>query len=129
GASITPEFSPDIPLWLALGGRYVIANIRGGGEYGKAWHEAGRGRNRQRVFDDFCAVAKELVAQGYATRDRLAIRGISNGGLLTAACAVQRPELFAAAICELPLLDGLTLGTDPWSQALRPEYGDPVADA
>jgi prolyl oligopeptidase len=129
GASITPEFSPDIPLWLALGGRYVIANIRGGGEYGKAWHEAGRGRNRQRVFDDFCAVAEDLVARGLTTRDTLAIRGISNGGLLTAACAVQRPELFAAAVTELPLLDGLTLGTDPWSQALRPEYGDPVADA
>jgi prolyl oligopeptidase len=128
GASITPEFSPDIPLWLALGGRYVIANIRGGGEYGKAWYEAGRGRNRQRVFDDFCAVAEALVARGHTTRDRLAIRGISNGGLLTAACAVQRPDLFAAAVSELPLLDGLTLGSDVWSQALRPEYGDPVAD-
>lgn len=129
GASITPEFSPDIPLWLKLGGRYVIANIRGGGEYGKAWHEAGRGRNRQRVFDDFCAVAQALVERDYTTRDTLAIRGISNGGLLTAACTVQRPELFAAAVSELPLVDGLALGADPWSQALRPEYGDPVIDA
>jgi len=128
GASITPEFSPDIPLWLKLGGRYVIANIRGGGEYGKAWYEAGRGRNRQRVFDDFCAVAKALVDRDYATRDTLAIRGISNGGLLTAACAVQRPELFAAAVSELPLVDGLALGSDPWSQALQPEYGNPVVD-
>ena len=128
GASITPEFSPDIPAWLKLGGRYAIANIRGGGEYGKTWHEAGRRRNRQTVFDDFCAVAAALVERGYATRDSLAIRGISNGGLLTGACAMQRPELFGAVISELPLLDGLALGGDPWSQALEPEYGNPVSD-
>jgi prolyl oligopeptidase len=128
GASITPEFSPDIPAWLRLGGRYVIANIRGGGEYGKAWHEAGRARNRQTVFDDFCAVAAALVDRGYASRETLAIRGISNGGLLTGACVVQRPELFGAVVCELPLLDGLALGFDAWGEALAPEYGNPVAD-
>lgn len=129
GTSITPEFSPDIPLWLKMGGRYVIANIRGGGEYGKAWHEAARRRNRKVATDDFCAVAAALVERGLASRDTLGIRGISSGGLLMGTCYVARPELFAAVISELPLLDMLALGADDWGRALAPEYGDPVSDA
>lgn len=125
-AAITPEFSPDIPAWLKFGGLYAIANIRGGSEYGKAWHDAGRRLNKQNSFDDFCAAARYLVAEGYATRETLAIRGLSNGGLLTGACLTQHPELFGAVICELPLLDPLSMGGDPWSSALEPELGNPV---
>lgn len=125
-AAITPEFSPDIPAWLKLGGLYAIANIRGGSEYGKAWHDAGRRLNKQNSFDDFCAAARYLIAEGFAKPESLAIRGLSNGGLLTGACLTQHPELFGAVISELPLLDPLSMGSDAWSAALEPELGNPI---
>ena len=129
GMSIMPEFSLDIPAWLALGGTYAIANIRGGGEFGQRWHEAGKGANKQNVFDDFIAAAEYLIGEGIARPERLAIRGLSNGGLLTGACLVQRPDLYGAVISELPLLDPLRMGRDHWSAQVAPELGNPTADA
>ena len=129
GMSITPEFGLDIAAWLALGGIYAIANIRGGGELGKRWHDAGRGLNKQTVFDDFIAAAEFLIDEKIAQSGHLAIRGLSNGGLLTGACVVQRPDLFAAVISELPLLDPLRMGRDHWSAQVAPELGNPAADS
>jgi prolyl oligopeptidase len=80
--SITPSFSPDLAAWLERGGVLAVANLRGGGEYGKAWHEAGRRAAKQNVFDDFCACARWLASSGWSSRDRIAIMGGSNGGLL-----------------------------------------------
>ena len=128
GMSIVPEFGLDIAAWLALGGIYAIANIRGGGELGKRWHEAGKGASKQNVFDDFIAAAEYLIGENVAKRETLAIRGLSNGGLLTGACVAQRPDLFAAAIAELPLLDPLRMGRDHWSAQIAPELGNPASD-
>ncbi|MCW5638720.1 MAG: S9 family peptidase [Rubrivivax sp.] len=91
--------------WLARGGVLAVANIRGGGEYGPAWHQAAQGRRRQRAFDDFIAVAEDLAAQRIAQPHRLGIMGGSNGGLLVGAVMLQRPELFGAVVCQVPLLD------------------------
>ncbi|WP_235851245.1 MULTISPECIES: prolyl oligopeptidase family serine peptidase [Paraburkholderia] len=91
--------------WLEPGGVYAIASIRGGGEFGPAWHRAARREKRQVAFDDFTAVAEALISSGVTTPERLAIRGGSNGGLLTAVCMIQRPELFGAVISEMPVLD------------------------
>jgi prolyl oligopeptidase len=91
--------------WLARGGVYVVANIRGGGEFGPRWHKAGLKENRQRVFDDFIAVAEDLIAKKITSPRHLAIGGGSNGGLLVGAVAVQRPDLFRAVVCAVPLLD------------------------
>ncbi|SIT38249.1 Prolyl endopeptidase [Paraburkholderia ribeironis] len=91
--------------WLEPGGVYAIASIRGGGELGPAWHRAAQREKRQVAFDDFTAVAEALISSGVTTRERLAIRGGSNGGLLTAVCMIQRPELFGAVISEVPVLD------------------------
>ncbi len=111
--------------WLARGGRLVVANIRGGGEYGPQWHQAATGANKQRSFDDFIAVAEDLIARGYTRAERLGIMGGSNGGLLVGACMVQRPELFGAVVCQVPLLDmkryHLLLAGASWMA----EYGDP----
>jgi prolyl oligopeptidase len=128
GMSITPEFDLDIVGWLALGGVYVVANIRGGGEYGEAWHQAASGLRRETSFDDFCAAAEHLVGAGLTTVDRLAIRGISAGGLLVGACMMRRPELFGAVLAVAPLLDALGVGRDTWSIQLAPEFGNPTAD-
>lgn len=105
GVSLTPRFSPTAALWVAHGGVYAVPNLRGGGEYGEEWHEAGRGANKQNVFDDFIASAQWLVDAGYTSPRRLAIRGGSNGGLLVGAVMTQRPEMFGAVVCEVPLLD------------------------
>ena len=127
GQSITPEFSPEIALWLSLGGVYAVANIRGGGEYGERWHAAGSGVNKQTSFDDFYAAAEYLVAGGWTSPAHLVARGISNGGLLTAVCVNQRPDLFAAVVSELPLCDVLWLNDSSTGQAVTAEYGDPAA--
>jgi prolyl oligopeptidase len=107
GISMTPSFSATLFPWLEDGGVYAVANLRGGGEYGAAWHEAGMLSNKQNVFDDFIAAAEWLQANGYTRRERLAILGGSNGGLLTGAVAMQRPDLIQAAIVAVPLLDML----------------------
>jgi len=96
--SITPYYSPAIAAWLEMGGVYAVANLRGGGEYGEAWHEAGMRERKQNVFDDFIAGAEYLIHEGYATNRTLAINGGSNGGLLVGAAETQRPDLFAVAI-------------------------------
>jgi prolyl oligopeptidase len=105
--STTPAFSPTTPMWLDLGGIYAVANIRGGGEYGEAWHHAGMLGNKQNVFDDFAWAAKYLVSQGYTSKEHLAIEGYSNGGLLVGASITERPELFGAAYAGAGVLDML----------------------
>jgi prolyl oligopeptidase len=111
--------------WLEDGGVYVIANIRGGGEFGPRWHQAALGEQRQRAFDDFIAVAEDLVARRISSPRRLGIMGGSNGGLLVGAVLTQRPELFNAVVCQVPLLDmrryHLLLAGASWMG----EYGDP----
>lgn len=106
GTSSTPAYNGVLGrLWLARGGVYVIANIRGGGEYGPAWHEAARGVNRQRAFDDFAAVAQDLIDRDLTTPRHLGIQGASNGGLLVGVQFTQRPQLFNAVDIAVPLLD------------------------
>ena len=129
GTAILPEFMEDAALFLALGGVFAVAHVRGGGEFGAAWREAARGRKRQAAFDDFIAVAENLIEQGIAHPKRLAAKGVSNGGLLVGAAMTQRPNLFGAVIAEAPLLDPLRIGDDAWSAKLTPEYGDPTHDA
>jgi prolyl oligopeptidase len=111
--------------WLAQGGVFVLANIRGGGEFGPAWHQAALTRRRQRSFDDFIAVAEDLIARRITRAGRLGIEGGSNGGLLVGAVMLQRPELFTAVVCQVPLLDmrryHLLLAGASWLA----EYGDP----
>ena len=105
--SATPAFSPSVAVWLEMGGIYAHAALRGGGEYGRAWHEAGRLKNKQNTFDDFIAAAEWLIANRYTRSGRLAIQGGSNGGLLVGACLLQRPELFGAALPAVGVLDML----------------------
>jgi prolyl oligopeptidase len=102
---MTPSFSALAAVWLEHGGVYAVPNLRGGGEYGEAWHRAGMGKNKQNVFDDFAAAAQHLVALGYTRPAKLAIYGGSNGGLLVGAAMTQHPELFGAVVCGVPLLD------------------------
>ncbi|MCK5618179.1 MAG: S9 family peptidase, partial [Candidatus Krumholzibacteria bacterium] len=102
-----PYFSISRLLWLEMGGIYVVANIRGGEEYGEKWHEGGILGNKQNVFDDFIAAAEHLIAEKYTSTPRLVISGGSNGGLLVAACLIQRPELFGAVVCRVPVIDML----------------------
>jgi prolyl oligopeptidase len=105
--SLTPAFDPAVFVWLERGGIYAVANLRGGGEYGEAWHEAGMFERKQNVFDDFIAAAEWFVSSGYSTPPRIAIEGGSNGGLLTGAVMVQRPDLFGAVVCRVPVADML----------------------
>ncbi|MFC6661637.1 prolyl oligopeptidase family serine peptidase [Deinococcus multiflagellatus] len=121
--SLTPAFSPSRLAWLERGGVYVQANLRGGGEYGEEWHQAGTLGNKQNVFDDFIACAEHLIAGGWTTPQRLAIQGGSNGGLLVGACLTQRPDLFGAAVPQVGVLDMLRyhLFTIGWAWAS--DYG------
>jgi prolyl oligopeptidase len=105
--SLTPAFDPSLFVWLDQGGVYAVANLRGGGEYGEAWHRAGMFERKQNVFDDFIAAAEWLIARGYTNPRALAIEGGSNGGLLVGAVTVQRPEVFAAVVCRVPVADML----------------------
>jgi prolyl oligopeptidase len=102
---LTPWFSASIVAWLELGGVYAVANLRGGGEYGEDWHRDGMLEKKQNVFDDFIAAGEHLVSQGWTKPARLGIQGGSNGGLLVGAVMTQRPDLFGAVVCAVPLLD------------------------
>src|SRR5690606_19473842 len=103
--SLTPGFSIPNAVWMEMGGVYAVPNLRGGGEYGKAWHDAGTQLKKQNVFDDFIAAAEYLQAQGYTSKDKLAIRGGSNGGLLVGAVMTQRPELMKVALPAVGVMD------------------------
>ena len=105
--SLTPGFNPTNIAWLENGGIYAVANIRGGGEYGKKWHKAGTQMKKQNVFDDFIAAAEYLISEDYTSSEYLAIRGGSNGGLLVGAVMIQRPELFKVAVPAVGVLDML----------------------
>lgn len=127
--SMTPGFSVPVTAWLDAGGIYAVANIRGGGEYGRAWHDAGRLRNKTTSFDDFVDAAEWLVAQGYTRPGRLAIRGGSNGGLLTAACMLRRPDLFGAVVSSVPVIDMLRFHRFTCGRYWVSDYGDPERNA
>lgn len=105
--SLTPAFSVSALQWMEMGGIYAVANLRGGGEYGKEWHKAGTKLRKQNVFDDFIAAAEWLIANKYTRSDKLAIRGGSNGGLLVGACMTQRPDLFGACLPAVGVMDML----------------------
>ena len=121
--NMTPAFASSRAVWLERGGMYAIPNLRGGGEYGEEWHRAGMLLEKQNVFDDFIAAAEYLVAEGWTSRDHLAISGGSNGGLLVGAAVTQRPDLCKAAICAVPLLDMLRYHLSGSGKTWIPEYG------
>jgi prolyl oligopeptidase len=121
--NMTPSFSASRVLWLEHGGVYALANLRGGGEYGEAWHEAGMLERKQNVFDDFYGAAQWLLQNGYTSRDRLAIQGGSNGGLLVGVALTQRPYLFGAAVCQVPVADMLRYHLFTVGRFWIPEYG------
>jgi len=123
--SLTPQFSPLAVTWVERGGLYAVPNLRGGGEYGESWHRAGMLENKQNVFDDFIAASEWLIDEGYTSTERLAIRGRSNGGLLVGAAMTQRPDLYGAVICGVPLLDMLRYHLYGIGKAWVPEYGSP----
>jgi prolyl oligopeptidase len=121
--SQTPSFSVSNMVWLEQGGVYAVANLRGGGEYGRVWHEAGMRNRKQNVFDDFIAAAEWLIANRYSVPEKLAIRGGSNGGLLVGAAMTQRPELFGAAIPAVGVMDMLRYHKFTIGWAWAAEYG------
>ncbi|MCP3956365.1 MAG: S9 family peptidase [bacterium] len=123
GVSMTPRFTARNYPWFEAGGVYAIANLRGGGEYGEEWHRAGMLEHKQNVFDDFIAAGEWLIESGYTNRRQLGILGGSNGGLLTGAALVQRPELFSAVISAVPLLDMLRYQHFLMARYWVPEYG------
>jgi prolyl oligopeptidase len=124
--SETPAYKPEMgKLWLERGGAYVVANIRGGGEFGPAWHEAALREHRQRAFDDFAAVAKDLIATGVTSPKHLGIYGRSNGGVLMSVSMTQHPELFGAVVIESPLIDMLRYNHLSAGASWVAEYGDP----
>lgn len=125
GISLTPGYSPQRLTWLDLGGIYAIANLRGGGEYGKEWHKAGMLKKKQNVFDDFIAAAEWLCANGYTQPSKLAIEGHSNGGLLVGACLIQRPDLFRAALPGVGVMDMLRFHLFTVGWLWVGEYGSP----
>lgn len=127
--SLTPSFSPTWLSWIEQGGVLAMVNLRGGGEYGKAWHDGGRLANKQNVFDDFIAAGEYLKAQGITGADQLAIEGGSNGGLLMGAVVNQRPDLFAAALPEVGVMDMIRFPKFTAGRYWKDDYGDPEVEA
>jgi prolyl oligopeptidase len=124
--SETPSYRPELgKLWLERGGAYVLANIRGGGEFGPAWHESALREHRQRAFDDFAAIARDVFARKVSSPRRFGIYGRSNGGVLTSVSMTQHPELFGAVVIESPLIDMLRYNHLSAGASWVGEYGDP----
>jgi prolyl oligopeptidase len=121
--SLTPSFSRSAYLWMEHGGVYAVANLRGGAEFGEDWHRAGMLEKKQNVFDDMIAAAEHLISEKYTDKDHLAIQGGSNGGLLMGAMITQRPDLFRAVVCQVPLLDMLHYQDFQIAKLWIPEYG------
>lgn len=128
GISLTPSFQVPTLTWLEHGGIYAVANLRGGGEYGEEWHQAGTLERKQNVFDDFIAAAEWLIDHAYTSASRLAIQGGSNGGLLVAACMVQRPDLFGAVLCHVPVIDMLRYHKFTVGRYWVTDFGNAEAD-
>jgi len=120
---MTPSYSSARFVWLERGGLLAIPNLRGGGEYGESWHQAGMLERKQNVFDDFIACAEWLIKSGYTRRERLAVQGGSNGGLLVGAVMVQRPDLVGAVVCQVPVADMLRYHLFTVGRYWIPEYG------
>ncbi len=123
--SETPVFMKHYIPWFEKGGLFALPNLRGGSEYGEDWHRAGMLENKQNVFDDFIGAAEFLIKEGYTRKEKLGIQGGSNGGLLVGAALTQRPDLFGAVVCAVPLLDMVHYDRTKVAKLWVPEYGDP----
>jgi len=123
--SLSPSYSPAMAAWLEMGGIFAVANLRGGGEYGEEWHEAGMKLKKQNVFDDFIAAAEWLISNHYTRREKLAIGGGSNGGLLVGACLTERPDLYGAALPAVGVMDMLRFNKFTIGWAWQSDYGSP----
>lgn len=119
-----PEFKASDLAWLEKGNIFAVANLRGGSEYGEEWHKAGMLENKQNVFDDFIGAAEYLIEEGYTNNKKLAIKGRSNGGLLTAACMLQRPDLYGAVVSQVPVMDMFKYHKFTDGRFWVPEYGN-----